>query len=206
MQVHVTTDPDGEIARQVYRLRYQVYVQEMGLALEPSGGPDSLRDRLDDHSVLLLLTRCGENVGTVRVSFGDDCELELEGQNEPWAGAVAAVRRRGETVAEMTRLMLVSRYRGGAALPSLLMAACEAGADRGDGRLFIAGKDGPLSRLYEGFGARVVDDRLLPYRVQGVTLGHYRLLGIDSGRLSATRDLLRTYAWAAGDQHPCAGD
>jgi hypothetical protein len=193
-EVQVTRDANGPIARRIYELRYRIYVQEMGLPLMPNHGSESLRDRHDDRSMHFLITAAGEDAGTLRLTFGDDWELELEQQNSDWAESVAAVRARGQTVAEITRLMLVNRVRRSETLPDLLLAVCEACAGRGDGCLFVAGKDGPLGRLYQSFGARVLDERFLPYRIEGVTLGLYRLLGIESDQLAVTRQLLRMYA------------
>ena len=200
-RLHITRDADGPIARRIYELRYRVYVQEMGLPLTSAHGSASLRDRHDDRSVHFLITAAGEDVGTLRLTFGDDWELELEQQNTFWGESVAAVRARGQRVAEVTRLMLVDRVRRSETLSDLLLAVCEACAGRGDGCLFLAGKTGPLGRLYQGFGARTFDERLLPYRIEGVTLGLYRLLGIESDRLASTRRLLRVYADARKATH-----
>src|SRR5262245_54050225 len=116
-EIHTTWDARSALAQRIFRLRYRIYVEEMGLPLAGPDATESLHDPYDDYSVHFLMTAGGEDVGTLRLTFGDQGKLELEQQNAVWAEAVAAVRARGEVVAEITRLMLTSRARGGAALP-----------------------------------------------------------------------------------------
>lgn len=55
----------------------------------------------------------------------------------------------------------------------------------GDHRGFLAGKDGPLGRMYQMLGARVCDAELRAYSVGGVVLGRYSLLTLDRADATA---------------------
>jgi N-acyl-L-homoserine lactone synthetase len=61
--ITVTPDSSRELKERVYRLRYQIYVEELGHKLE--NDERMLHDKYDDYSTSFLLEADGEDIGTI---------------------------------------------------------------------------------------------------------------------------------------------
>ena len=170
----------------VYRLRYQIYVSEMGL-LSPDHAfvhGDQLRDGYDARSVQLLLLADGVPAGTARLTRADAGPLELSQYTD-----LRALLARDPGAVEVTRLMLRRDLRRTSAGPLLFVAMFRAMRAMGAHTVLCAGKVGNLGRYYKNIGLHRVDDRRFTYGLVGSAL--YQLLALDLG----AKGTLRSFGW-----------
>jgi hypothetical protein len=170
--IEFTETLNSPVFDRVMSLRERIYGEEFGFPNE------LLKDAYDDYSTHFLFTVHGQDVGTLRLTHGNRGVLEVELQNPEWSATVSGCRGRGEAVCEYTRLMLVPAARGGEGLVRLLLAAGRRALELGHDRLFAAGKEGALERLYRMMGAQVHDPEYRGYQIGGHVLGQYNLLSI----------------------------
>ena len=78
--IMVTPDSSKELKERVYRLRYQVYVEEMKHDL--ANDDRMLHDKYDEYSTNFLAEVDGQDAATVRHTAKRDGPLESEEQNE----------------------------------------------------------------------------------------------------------------------------
>lgn len=162
---------------QVYRLRYDVYVTEMGLLPEDHAfvHDRSVRDPLDDRSILLLLLHGDEPVGTLRLTAARGGPLELEQYR-----SLADVSDPCSEICEATRYMIRRSMRGTLAGPALLLAVYRAMVGARLRVLLAAGKTGNLGQYYKGFGLTRLGQDTFTYDLVGSS--RYELLRLDIGR------------------------
>lgn len=161
---------------QVYALRYDIYVSELGLLPpdHPYVDGRSLRDPFDDRSIQLLLLCGDEPVGTMRLTPASSGPLELEAYRP-----IDDVPHRRAELCEATRFMVKRAMRRGLAGPALLLATVRAMARAGLRVLLAAGKVGNLGRYYRNVGLEQVGDDHFTYDLVGSA--RYRLLLLDIG-------------------------
>lgn len=103
---------DSSQKEQVFRLRHDIYIQEMQLPLPHAG--QMLSDDLDDHSTLFLMWMDNKLVGTARTT---DCRLgdmELLRQSDEWNNDIRKIIQANDySVVEITRLMIRREFRDG---------------------------------------------------------------------------------------------
>ena len=99
--------------RKAYRLRYDVFVQEVGYT--PNGKHDLEVDCYDAHSMAFGAFDGSRCVGCVRLVLDSEIGLPLE--------KIRSVDRRGKNIAELSRLAIHPDYRHSGALSGLLVLA-----------------------------------------------------------------------------------
>ncbi len=177
----VRPDSSPNLLQRVFRLRYRVYVEEMGLPL--AGDADAgLSDPADETATSFLCEVDGEDVGTLRFVGIRDRPLELFEQSPHWQQTIVAATRHRDGYFEINRFMVVRSARRGDAAVRLVNAVFQhAVANRyRDG--FIAAKRGRLLDYYKRFyRGRQLSDTTTPYTLDGQVLGHYHLMRFDLG-------------------------
>jgi CRP-like cAMP-binding protein/predicted GNAT family N-acyltransferase len=74
MEIRIATTPEEK--EQIYRLRYEVYVEELQWTYAAADDEKKeLRDEWDDSAVLYYATEGGRIVGTIRLHFGGDLAI-----------------------------------------------------------------------------------------------------------------------------------
>jgi N-acyl amino acid synthase of PEP-CTERM/exosortase system len=92
----------------VYRLRYQVYVEEW-VYEDPADHPGGVEmDEHDAHSVHFMALRGGDLIGTIRLVRRSDEGLPLERHCPPLGDPIGPL---GDQVAEISRLAVSKRFR-----------------------------------------------------------------------------------------------
>lgn len=105
-----TTDEDRAA---VYRLRYELYVEQQGLFLDQADHENRwLRDGYDESSTIILAEDDGRCVGTSRMSFGAETEFS-EASKEDYDFARFDDLLEPADFSVITRLMVLPAYRGG---------------------------------------------------------------------------------------------
>lgn len=140
----------------VYRLRYRVYVEELGFRQAYADHERKLvRDPLDATAVVLLAELSGEVVGTVRTNVASECDL----------GRYAELHRlhalRGVARSQVTmtsKLIVDARYRHGRIARQLAHALFRLGVMCGIVVDFIDCEE-RLLPLYERLGYRRTSER-----------------------------------------------
>ncbi len=168
---------------EVYRIRYQVYVEEMGIL-----GPDhefvrgnSLVDPFDGWSTNLLLRVGDEPAGTIRITERADGELEIDRYTDASASCPDPGR-----AAEITRLMVRQGFRGGLAGLLLMRGLWKFIQRSGIRYMLVAGKAGSLGRYYKRVCAGGLSVRPGSF-CYGLTGCHYELLTVDFGEAWSPR-------------------
>ncbi len=191
--LRVVVADDAALLGQVRRLRYRIYVTEMGLLPEdhPWVRDGELDDPYDAHSTHLLLLDGDQAVGSLRLTFSEDGPLEISEACDvaPFGGA-------DERAVEVTRLMVSRSHRGQWATAPLFYAAWRIMVERGVRYVFGAGKHGKLGRYYRNLGLEAMD--AAPFRYPTVGTGTYDLLRFDAGRVGGLRRVgVRVANWMA---------
>ena len=181
MHRHIATvnqESSKEIQDRVYRLRNEVYLEEMKLPLQDEAG--RLVDEFDQYSTNLLLTQESEDIGTVRITSALDGPMEIVKQSPAWKQQIdTVIANDTNRVCELTRLMVRQYQRGGEAVARLFDAVvCHCVVNDID-VVFLAGKVGKFSRFYGMFGAQVVDHTPVEYVIDDHVLGKYYLMKVD---------------------------
>ena len=174
----------SEMQDRVYRLRNEVYLDEMKLPLQDEEG--RLLDEYDQHSTNFLLTRDTEDVGTVRVTTALEGKLEITEQSPAWKQQIEEmIQNDTSRVCEFTRLMVRQDQRGGEVVARLFEAAVEHCVAKDIDVILLAGKVGVYSRFYRMFGAEVIDPTPVEYRIDDHVLGQYYLMKVDLRKVRA---------------------
>jgi len=177
------TDAEREL---VYRLRYTIYVEEMGLLSREHPFVDEGRKRVidpfDAYSANLLLLVDDVPAGTVRVTRSTDGELEVASYRD-----MTDVLMRDRDVVEVTRLMVLRSQRRGVAGPLLFKATYAYCRQAGIRVIVAADKVGNLGRYYRNIGLEQVDNDLFEYALVGSA--RYALLRCDIGQPRSFRGL-----------------
>lgn len=183
---------EDALKKRVWKLRHDIYVKELNYPLSTSH--EELYDPIDDYSVNFLLSLDGCDVGTLRGTNFLCGRLEIESQHESWSRIVhETCENESGRVAELTRLMVRREHRGTGASCQMLLAAFREGFAQEVSYVFLAGKKGPLWRLYRRFGAEVVDPQPRPYTVDGYEFGEYYLMRFNL-RQSSTSLAMRYFS------------
>ena len=137
----------------VYRLRYELYVDDQKLFLEEADHERRwLYDDYDPHSRIFLAEVDGELVGTSRITLGIEAEFSQESREaydfERFGGIVD---ERDLTV--VTRLVVRHEHRGGS-LGTRLLEACYAEVARENGELILGNCEPHLISHYLKLGFR----------------------------------------------------
>ncbi len=107
----VQSQPDyTQILEAVYRLRYQVYVEEWGFE-SPDDHPEGLeKDVFDQHSIHLYACSAAEDniIGTARIIMGSDRPFPIEQHFDLNDSAINAPRNK---IAEISRLAISKEFR-----------------------------------------------------------------------------------------------
>jgi N-acyl amino acid synthase of PEP-CTERM/exosortase system len=107
----VQSQPDyAQILESVYRLRYQVYVEEWGFE-NPDDHPEGLeKDAFDQHSIHLYACSGFEDniIGTARIILGSDRPFPIEQHFDISDFVINAPRSR---IAEISRLAISKEFR-----------------------------------------------------------------------------------------------
>lgn len=172
--------------RAVQRLRYRIYVEDMGILSpdHPYAVGDRLVDPYDAWSTNLALMLDEVLIGTVRVTEALDGPLELSESMQ-----VAPYLPPGAQPAELTRYMVERGHRRGVAGPLLLFAAFKVIATGRSSHMVAASKLGSLGRYYAAAGLAVADAPPFTY---GLTGDRYQLGVMHIG---APRSLRRLRKW-----------
>ena len=179
-----------EERQRAYRLRYAVYVDEMGKSQVPgTRHPErEIRDDHDDRAEVLCLEDGDEVIGTVRNIYAADY---LPVEYRQWFGLEAFDDIPREQISFTSRLMLADAHRGTSAIAALLKETYVAGRARGVIYTFIHCTPA-LIPLYEMLGFRVYRRGLANTDVgQHVPM---LLVADDLGHLELTRSPFRKYA------------
>jgi len=174
----------------VFRLRYRIYVQRMGLVADdhPYVTHGRLIDPYDPRSTQLLL-RCGdEPVGTLRLTTASSGPLELEEYRD--TAAYMGPRR---NTGEITRLMVLKHHRSMIATGRLFWRLWQTMRAAGVWRLLAAGKLGSLGHYYRNFGLTIVDEE--PFAYDLVPGSQYQVLLGDFGAPGTLRRAGWTALW-----------
>ena len=100
--VHIVTpDSSKELKERVYRLRYQVYVEEMKHNL--ANDERMLYDKYDEYSTNFLAEVDGEDAATIRHTARRNGPLESEEQHESWRSFIWSSERDTDKVCELAR-------------------------------------------------------------------------------------------------------
>ncbi len=161
----------------VFRLRHDIYIQEMQLPLPHAR--QMLSDDLDDHSTLFLMWMDNELVGTARTT---DCRLgdmELLRQSDEWNNDIRKIIQANDhSVVEITRLMIRKEFRGGD-LTARLLKAVLSELNKENVRLAIGAVDAARGRLYSRFGADIDHQRPCRLRVMEQAIDDCFLIQFD---------------------------
>jgi predicted GNAT family N-acyltransferase len=142
----------GELA-QVYRLRYEVYVEEMNTFRAVADHRSrQLRDPGDVGSRLLTASVDGQVVGTLRLTFGGDGPFSAEIQDTYRLRCFDGVAQRRHVVV-FSRLIVARAHRGGP-VPGRLIAAGTRMAYDEDVELAFCDCSPHLLRFYHTLGFR----------------------------------------------------
>jgi N-acyl-L-homoserine lactone synthetase len=177
--VEATTD---ELRSAVFRLRYHLYVELMGVLApdDPLVTGGVFRDGFDDYSTLLALFYDQALVGTLRITTSSDGPLELDSYR-----SLERHHRPGEIACEIQRLMVLPGYRCQAATAELLASAMRILMRRRVTQLFGAARVGNLGRLFQNLGAEVLDPS--PFRFAFLPNAEYQLIGMRLGQPGTLR-------------------
>ena len=174
--------------KEVFRLRYEVYVTERGTL--PPDHPyvhgDEVRDPYDAYSTSFLLLANGRPAGTIRCTAAMDGELEIAQYRD-----IETVSRDMDRTCELTRFMILPEFRDNYSAGHLIYRFWQYALDQETPLLFVAGKVGSLARYYRNFGLRQVDHEAFEYSLVGNA--KYVLLNSDFGDAGS----LRRGAWTA---------
>ncbi len=149
--IAVTPDSSKELKERVYRLRYQIYVEEMKYDLANS--ERMLQDKYDNYSTSFLAEIDGEDVGTIRYTAKTDGPLESEQQHESWRSYISSSERDPDVVCELARFLVRQDRRGtrvGVRLMYVARLHCMA---VGTFRVYHFGKAGRVAAFYRKFGS-----------------------------------------------------
>jgi hypothetical protein len=175
----VTPDGSKEFQERVYRLRYQIYVEELGHKLE--NDERMLHDKYDGYSTSFLLEIDGNDVGTTRFTAKRDGRLESEDQHESWRLFISSSEKNSDIVAELTRFMLRRDYRGTRASLRLGDAAFQHCIRVGTFKVYLFAKAGGVAALAKKLGFRECIHEKLPFILNNYSLGPYLLMRADFG-------------------------
>ena len=129
----------------VYRLRYTIYVEEMGLLSRDHPFVDEhtkrVIDPFDAYSTHLLLLVNDVPAGTVRIPRSLDGELEVASYRD-----MIRVLAKDRDLVEVTRFMVLRSQRRGLAGPLLIKSIYAYCRQAGIGVIVAAGKMGNLGR------------------------------------------------------------
>lgn len=187
---HAIVARSAEDLDAVFRLRYRIYVQRMGIVAEdhPFVCHGRLMDPWDARSTQLLL-RCGdEPVGTLRLTTACSGPLELE----EYRDVTAYIGPRRNT-GEITRLMVLKHHRSMIATGRLFWRLWHTMRVTGVWRILAAGKVGSLGRYYRNFGLEIVDEE--PFAYDLVPGSEYQVLLGDFGAPGTLRRAGWTALW-----------
>jgi predicted GNAT family N-acyltransferase len=141
----------------IYKLRYRVYVEEMGKTpmLSANHKEKKIVDGVDEQSVLLYAQLGSEIVGTIRVTIGKmeafPTELQQVFKMKRFDDFLQGTANQKQSLS--TKMMVISKYRSSQAAYLLLSKAYEIFRD--EGVQFIFGGCSPyLVPLYERLGFR----------------------------------------------------
>jgi hypothetical protein len=177
--IMVSPDSSKELKGRVYRLRYQIYVEEMKINV--ANEERMLHDKYDDYSTNFILEVNGEDIGTIRHTAKRDGPLELEDQHETWRMFISSVENNPQIICELTRFMVKRDSRGTRAALKLLYVGLLHCMRVGTYKDYFAAKTGKLSAYWKTFGARECITEPLPYVLGNHSLGLYTLVLFDFG-------------------------
>lgn len=173
---------------QLYRLRKQIYVDEMGVVApeHPFVDGERLVDPYDAWSVNLVLLAAGRPAGSVRLTEARAGALEIDAYTQASARCPEP-----EQAAEATRLMVSRQLRGSSGSALLLFAMWKVLRSRCR-YLLAAAKPGGLGAYYKH--ACAAGMTVFPERFEyGLTGCQYELILADTGTPLSPRRL----AWRA---------
>lgn len=181
MEIRIATTP--EEMEQVYRLRYQCYIEELGWKYDQANGKTKeLRDSLDMAATIYYATDGGRMVATYCLHFAGGFELPAEWRHCFALDQFAAFPE--SSLSFSSRLMVLPEYRGSTLVPRMLMKAYEEGWRHGTRFNFCFCRP-RLIDLYERLGfVRYKDNILDP--AQGY-MAPMVLLNEDAEHLRAVR-------------------
>ena len=183
IQVHlVRPDSPQQLRTRVFRLRYKVYVGEMGLNI----GGDAIRgliDPVDKGAVSFLAELDGEDVGTLRIVGIRDQPLELFGQSEIWHQQILKTAYDQESYCEVGRFMVLRQRRSTNVAMRLINTALKWAVSEGYCEAFIAAKKGRLFGYYKNYYRGIpLSNESTPYWINGQIVGEYYLMRFDLGK------------------------
>lgn len=156
MSIQVRPAETEEDLRSIYRLRYQVYINEMGLTQTYADHKaQEIREPFDQTGVLLMAVDEGETVGTVRVNFRTDGPLEAEELYDLHLFGPFVP----DTISMTTKLIVKASHRNSMAASLLATTAYRLARDRNSRFNFIDTKP-HLVRLYQQMGYRLYRDNI----------------------------------------------
>jgi hypothetical protein len=190
--------------REIYRFRYRVYVEEMGMRLGSADSSDKLLyDDMDRWAVLIYAKAGEEIVGTQRVNIGtmaeypeDLAQYLMLPRFEKFYGEAGKGK-----YAYTSKLMVAPSYRNSAALHLLTAKGYEVYCDQG-AHFNFGVCNFHLLRLYEQFGARRIGGPFGAPGYDGV-LAPFVILVDDVEHLRAVRSPFyrqaRKRGWAGSE-------
>jgi predicted GNAT family N-acyltransferase len=157
---HVEIVEDKELLQEIYRLRYEIYIEECGKK-SASADPEtrSIRDELDDSSSIFAVFSKNELVGSLRASFDTKhfrlpefyaSFFQLEKFREQFTGSIGVT----------SRLVIRKSWRSSPALGQLLSATYRFYQQNGMRIDFCHCQPG-LLQLYEQLGYRRFRDNVV---------------------------------------------
>nr|ABB76600.1 long chain N-acylphenylalanine synthase [uncultured bacterium CSL142] len=146
-----TTEAEKEA---IYRLRYEVYVEEMGGATRELGGDTTkrqARDQMDETAAHFYVSQKGQVVACLRFNLRRDCPFECETELALQRFAPAYPNH----ISMTSRLMLHPKLRGSHVVMELACAAFEYGIRQGVSHFDFIDCHPRLIPLYSRLGYRI---------------------------------------------------
>lgn len=154
LQVHIATQSWEK--RAIYRLRYEVYVEEMARSLGSHANTDKLLfDSLDDKSILLYAQAGSDIIGTMRLTIAavEDFSAELVKVFHMHKFKALYTDNSNPLLSLGTKLAITPRYRNSPALFLLIAKAYQILRDQSV-HFFFGGCNPNMIPLYERIGFR----------------------------------------------------
>ena len=169
------------LKQRVFRIRYQVYIDEMRLPL-PVTSKGLLHDDFDSKSINLLYSKGNQDIGTMRITFLKDGNLEIMQQSPRWRHIVSTKFKDANSVCEFNRFIVKASGRGSAAASAHLMYTAFTYCTSVNAyNVLAAGKVGRLTSYYKKIFGSIIDNELVHYVLDGHSLGQYRLMYFNFG-------------------------
>jgi GNAT superfamily N-acetyltransferase len=148
MEFEIKLAQTEEERQEVYRFRYQIYIEEMGRNVHANHDRKILTDWMDENAHLFYVPYEGQVIGTARVNFKRDGPIELEEEYD-----LQRFNRYNDFIATTSKFMIDPKHRKWKLTPLFLKFIYE--FDRQNGiRIDFINTNPPLDDFYAHIGYR----------------------------------------------------